>query len=60
MAKKSKAHPGFKAVTRQIEAEGYSEDAARRILAKKTRGASPAARAANPRLNRVRATKRGK
>ena len=48
------SHPGFKAVQEKIEGEGYSEAAAGRILAKKTRGASKAAKKRNPRLNRVK------
>ena len=50
----SKAHPGFKAVQSRIESEGYSAKAAGAILASKTRAASPAAKAANPRLARVK------
>lgn len=48
------AHPGFKAVQGKIEKEGYSKDAAARILAYKTRNAAKAAKKANPRLNRVK------
>jgi hypothetical protein len=47
-------HPGFKAVQKHIEGEGYSPEQAGAILANKTRNASPAARKANPRLNRVK------
>ena len=48
-------HPGFKAVAKKIAAkEGVSEDRAGAMLAASTRRASPAARKANPRLNRVR------
>lgn len=55
MAKKSSAHPGFKAVQNKIAAkEGVSEKAAGAILANATRNASPAAKKANPRLNRVK------
>jgi len=51
----SKAHPGFKAVQAQIaKKEGISKDAAGRILAKKTRNASAAAKRANPNLNKVK------
>ncbi len=50
----SKAHPGFAAVQNKIEGEGYSKEAAGAILAKKTRAASRAAKAANPRLKRVK------
>ncbi|MCX6618760.1 MAG: hypothetical protein NTZ98_22020 [Acidobacteria bacterium] len=52
---KRTAHPGFKAVARAIaRRQGISIQAASRILAKKTRQASPAAKARNPRLLRVR------
>ncbi len=55
MTAKSKAHPGFQAVQQQIaKEEGVSKKAAGAILAKKTRESSPAARRANPRLNRVK------
>ncbi len=51
----SKAHPGFKAVQAKIAAkEGISSKAAGAILASASRKASPAAKAANPRLNRVK------
>lgn len=50
-----KSHPGFKAVQRKIAAkEGISEDRAGAILAASSRRASPAAKRANPRLNRVK------
>ena len=49
----AKAHPGFKAVQGKIEKEGYSPKVAGAILAKKTREASPAAKAKNPRLKKV-------
>ena len=55
--KMAKAHPGFAAVQSKIQGEGYSKKAAGAILAKKTRQASPAAKKANPRLNRVRGGK---
>lgn len=47
-------HPGFKAVQGKIEKEGYSAKAAGAILAKKTRGASAAAKAKNPNLKKVK------
>lgn len=47
-------HPGFKAVQRKIQDEGYSAKAAGAILASKTRHASAKAKAKNPHLNRVR------
>lgn len=46
-------HPGFRAVQKKIESEGYSKRAAGAILAKKTRNASPTAKRKNPRLKRV-------
>lgn len=49
-----KAHPGFAAVQKKIEGEGYSARAAGAILASKTRHASPAAKKANPALKKVR------
>lgn len=53
---KSKKHPGFKAVQKKI-AKKYGMKAAGAILAKKTRGASAAAKKANPRLKRVKGKK---
>jgi len=51
----SKAHPGFKAVQSKIaKEEGVSKEKAGAILASKTRGASPSAKKANPRLSRVK------
>ena len=50
----SSAHPGFKAVAKKIQGEGYSAKAAGAILASRTRKASPAAKRKNPRLNRVK------
>lgn len=50
----SKTHPGFGAVQAKIaRKEGVSKKSAGAILAASTRRASPAARKANPRLNRV-------
>ena len=50
----SAKHPGFKAVQERIaRKEGVSEKEAGAILASKTRGASKAAKSANPRLKRV-------
>jgi hypothetical protein len=51
---KSKAHPGFKKVQSKIEKEGYTKEQAGAILAKKTREASPAAKAKNPKLSKVK------
>ena len=54
-AKKTKAHPGFKAVQGEIaEKMGVSKERAGAILASKTRKASAAAKRRNPRLRRVR------
>lgn len=49
----NEGHPGFSAVQKKIEGEGYSAKSAGAILASKTRSASKAAHKANPRLNRV-------
>lgn len=54
MAKHSEKHPGFQAVQKKIQGEGYSKRAAGAILASKTRSASKAAKKANPRLKRVK------
>lgn len=54
-AKKGGAHPGFKAVQAKIAAKsGVSKAAAGAILAASTRKASAKAKAANPRLKRVK------
>jgi hypothetical protein len=49
-----KAHPGFKAVQKKIQGEGYGKEAAGAILAASSRAASKGAKKANPRLNRVK------
>lgn len=57
MAKKGMVknpHPGFAAVKNKIEGEGYSEKSAGAILAASSRGASKAAKAANPKLAKVK------
>ena len=55
MAKGGAAHPGFKAVQAGIAAkQGVSKKAAGAILASATRKASAKAKAANPRLKRVK------
>ena len=55
MARKSKAHPGFDAVARNIAAKsGESMQNARAMLAAGSRGASAAAKRRNPRLKRVK------
>lgn len=53
-------HPGFSAVQKSIEKEGYSPKAAGAILASKTRSASAHAKAKNPRLKNVKPAKKGK
>lgn len=50
----SSAHPGFAAVQKKIEGEGYGKKAAGAILASASRKASPAAKKKNPRLKRVK------
>lgn len=51
----AKAHPGFKSAAASIaRREGVSSKAAGAILASATRKASPKAKAANPRLKRVK------
>ena len=61
MAKQGKKHPGFKAEQSKIAAkEGISQDRAGAILAAGARNASPAAKKANPRLNKVAGAKGGK
>jgi len=47
-------HPGFKAVSKKIQSEGYSKGEANAILAAKSRSASPAAHKKNPRLSKVK------
>ena len=55
MAKKSKAHPGFKAVASKIaKKQGVSKAEASAMLAASTRKASKAAKKKNPRLKRVK------
>ena len=50
----AKAHPGFKAVQAKIAAKsGVSMKSAGAILAASSRGASKAAKKANPRLRKV-------
>lgn len=51
----SKAHPGFKNAAASIEKkEGVGKERAGAILAAATRGASKAAKKANPKLKRVK------
>ncbi len=48
-------HPGFKAVQSKIASkEGVSKDRAGAILASASRGASKAAKKANPKLKKVK------
>ena len=47
-------HPGFAAVQKKIQGEGYSKGAAGAILANSTRKASSAAKAKNPKLKKVK------
>jgi hypothetical protein len=54
-AKRSAAHPGFRSVQRSIaKRSGVSQKAAGAILAASSRGASKRAKAAKPKLRRVR------
>jgi hypothetical protein len=48
------AHPGFAAVQKSIQKEGYSKKAAGAILASKTRKASASAKRKNPNLKKVK------
>ena len=55
MAKLTTKHPGFQNVAEDIaKREGLSIEAARRILAKKSRTASTKAKLANPNLKKVK------
>lgn len=47
-------HPGFKAVAKKIQGEGYSKQSAGAILANATRKASSSAKAKNPKLKKVK------
>lgn len=58
MAKKSKKHPGFKAVQEKIANEGHAMKQAGAILAAQTRKASPAAKVKNPKLKKVKGGKK--
>lgn len=59
--KKSKAHPGFKAVQRKIARKsGVSMERAGAILASSSRKASKAAIKKNPRLKRVTGMKKSR
>lgn len=50
----TKKHPDFKAVQNKIEKEGYSKKSAGAILANASRKASPAAKAKNSKLKKVK------
>lgn len=55
MAKHGKAHPGFEAVQAKVaKKEGVGKERAGAIVAAAARGASKAARKANPRLKKVK------
>ena len=54
MKKQTKVHPGFKAVQKKIESEGYSKKSAGAILANASRKASASSKKANPNLKRVK------
>lgn len=61
MKRKSKKHPGFKAVAKKIaKKQGLSMARANAILAAGARKASKKAVKANPRLKRVRSAKKRK
>jgi hypothetical protein len=47
-------HPGFKAVAKKIQGEGYSAKSAGAILASATRKARASAKANNPKLKKVK------
>ena len=58
-AKKSSAHPGFAAIQKKIAAkQNIPLENAGAILAKSSRSASPAAKAANPRLLKLKGAKK--
>ena len=50
----SEKHPGFKSAQKKIQKSGYSKEAAGAILASATRKSSPAAKAKNPKLKKVK------
>lgn len=55
MSAKKKFHPGFKAVEKKIASkEGVSKKSAGAILASSSKNASSKAKAANPKLNKVK------
>jgi hypothetical protein len=50
----NKKHPGFSAVQKKIQGEGYGKESAGAILANATRKASPSAKAKNSKLKKVK------
>lgn len=54
----AKSHPGFAAVQKKIEGEGYSKKSAGSILASASRKASKKAKKANPRLLKISGNKK--
>lgn len=55
MAKKKKGKGGFKAAVENVMKGGkYDKESAGAIVAEASRNASPAAKARNPKLNRVK------
>lgn len=50
----AKKHPGFKAVQKKIEKEGYSKEESGAILANASRKASPEAKKENPMLKKIK------
>lgn len=56
----AKKHPGFKAVKKKVQAEGYGADAAAAIVANASRKASNAAKKKNPRLKKVKGSAKKK
>ncbi len=47
-------HVGFQGAMKKVEKEGYSKKSAGAIVASASRGASPAAKAKNPMLKKVK------
>lgn len=56
----AKSHPGFAAVQKKIEGEGYSKKSAGAILANAGRKASKKAKAKNPKLMKISGNKKKK
>lgn len=53
-AKKAVKHVGFKGAEKKVESEGYSKKSAGAIIASASRKASPAEKAKNPKLAKVK------